>query len=71
MNIRTTVKADWHELIKIYNHALDAKHCTADTTHVTLEDKSDWLNQHSESSYPIFIIEKNEQAAGWCSLSPY
>ena len=71
MNIRTAVKKDWHDLIKIYNHAVDERYCTADTTHATIEEKSDWLNQHSETSYPIFIIEMNGKAAGWCSLSPY
>lgn len=71
MNIRTAVKDDWHELIKIYNHAVDEKYCTADTKYVTLEDKSDWPKLHSENSYPIFVIEENGKIVGWCSLSPY
>ncbi len=71
MKIRTAKETDWAEIIQIYNHAVDEKFCTADTEHVTIDLKNDWLNEHSEDSYPIFVSEINDKVTGWCSLSPY
>ena len=71
MKIRTASKRDWTEIIKIYNHAVDEKYCTADIEHVTVESRLDWLEQHSSDEYPIIVSEIDGIITGWCSLSPY
>jgi phosphinothricin acetyltransferase len=71
MIIRPAAQKDFSEIIEIYNHAVDEKFATADTEHVTIETRKEWLEQHSSDTYPIFIAEENEEVIGWCSLSPH
>lgn len=71
MIIRTATESDWGEIINIYNYAVDEKYCTADTNHATVESRLDWLKEHSEDQYPIFVYENENKIVGWCSLSPY
>ncbi len=71
MVIRTAEKADFQEIINIYNHAVDEKFATADTGYVSVESRKEWLSQHSPETYPIFVAEENGEITGWCSLSPY
>lgn len=71
MTIRTSDEKDFSEIIEIYNHAVDEKFATADTEHVTIKTRKDWLAQHSPGTYPIFVAEENNKVIGWCSLSPH
>jgi phosphinothricin acetyltransferase len=71
MNIRLAAKSDWQAIITIYNHAVDEKYCTADTEHITVESRLEWLKQHSPDTYPIIVSEIEGIITGWCSLSPY
>ena len=71
MNIRPATSQDYHDIIKIYNQAVDEKFATADTEYVTLESRKVWFAQHSPDTYPIYVAESNEEIIGWCSLSPH
>ncbi|MBN12331.1 MAG: N-acetyltransferase [Opitutaceae bacterium] len=36
-----------------------------------MENKENWLKEHSEERYPIYVAENNAETEGWCSLSPF
>lgn len=71
MGIRAAVKADWERVIEIYNQAIAAEFCTADTERVSVDSRKEWLLSHTDSSYPIYVEEYSGTIRGWCSLSPY
>ena len=71
MKIRVATEQDWNVIIEIYNQAVDEKFCTADTDHITIDTRGDWLRQHSNGDYPIWVCEVGGVVRGWCSLSPY
>jgi len=71
MLIRASKEQDLLQIVAIYNHAVDEKFSTADTEYVTLESRSEWFAQHSNTTYPIYVAEENDQVIGWCSLSPH
>jgi phosphinothricin acetyltransferase len=71
MKVRHAEIADIKRIVDIYNQAVDEQFCTADTEHITIQSRSDWLNQHSPDHYPLFVAIHEHQVAGWCCLSPY
>ena len=71
MSIRPATSGDWDSMIRIYNEAVDMRIATADTEHATLQSKQTWLASHADDRFPIFIDERDDVVAGWCSLSPY
>jgi L-amino acid N-acyltransferase YncA len=71
LKIRTASEPDWPQIIAIYNQAVDQGACTADTEHVTVASRRNWLQLHTASRYPILIAELDGAMAGWCSISPY
>ena len=62
---------DWPDITRIYNQAIDDRYCTADTEHISVDSRREWLRQHDGRQYPIFVAEKDGRIIGWCSLSPY
>ena len=71
MNLRIANENDWERVIEIYNQATLADYCNADIEPVTVNSRKEWFLKHSPKEYPIFIVEKNNETIGWCSLSPY
>jgi phosphinothricin acetyltransferase len=71
MRIRLATPDDWPRVIAIYNQAVAEPFCTADTEPATLASRGDWLAQHQDERYPIFVAEVDRCIAGWCSLSPW
>ncbi len=71
MGIRTAEVGDWESIVRIYNEAIDTRISTADTDYVSIENKENWLKEHSKEKYPIYVAENDAEIEGWCSLSPY
>jgi len=71
MAIRIAKVADWETIVRIYNEAIDTRISTADTEQVSIDCKEDWLNEHLEDKYPIYVDETDSTITGCCSLSPY
>ena len=71
MGIRIAEVGDWESIVRIYNEAIDTRISTADTDYVSIENKENWLKEHSEERCPIYVAENNAETEGWCSLSPY
>ena len=71
MRIRDAREADLPAIIKIYNAAILTRIATAQLEPVTIEDRRDWIKQHSPDRHPFWVLEINRQIAGWLTLKPF
>jgi phosphinothricin acetyltransferase len=71
MKIRDAVESDLPAIIKIYNAAVATRVATAQLEQVTLEDRRDWLKEHSADRHPFWVLEIDRQIAGWLTLKPF
>lgn len=44
---------------------------TAQLVLVTIENRWDWLKQHSPDRHPFWVLEVDEKIAGWLTLKPF
>lgn len=71
MKIREAVEADLPAIIDIYNAAVATRIATAQLEPVTLEERRDWLKEHSPDRHPFWVLEIDGQVAGWLSLKSF
>jgi L-amino acid N-acyltransferase YncA len=71
MKIRDAVEGDLPAIIEIYNAAIVTRIATAQLEPVTLEERRDWLKEHSADRHPFWVLEIDGQIAGWLSLKPF
>jgi len=71
MKIRDAVESDLPAIIKIYNAAVATRIATAQLEPVTLEERRDWLTEHSANRHPFWVLEINRKIAGWLTLKPF
>jgi phosphinothricin acetyltransferase len=69
--IRLANESDIASINEIYNQAVKEKHQTATLKPLSFEQQKTWFISHNIEKYPIFILEKENIVAGWCSLSAY
>lgn len=55
----------------IYNQAVRDGLRTAHTEPVTIEKRKQWLKQHADDQYPVFVFLDEKEPIGWLSISPY
>lgn len=70
LEIRLATKTDLPAIVDIYNSTIPSQMVTADTTAVSLEQKTQWFQEHN-SSYPLWVIETQQKILGWLSFSPF
>src|SRR5438128_9742326 len=71
MIIRDAGDADLPAIIDIYNAAIATRMATAQLDPVTLEERRDWLKEHSPDRHPFWVLETDGRLAGWLSLKPF
>ena len=71
MKIRDARESDLAAIVKIYNAAITTRMATAQLEPVTIEDRRDWIKQHSPDRHPFWVLEVNRQVAGWLTLKPF
>jgi len=71
LKIRDAVESDLPAIIKIYNAAIATRMATAQLDPVSLEERRDWLKQHSPDRHPFWVLEINRRIAGWLTLKPF
>jgi L-amino acid N-acyltransferase YncA len=69
--IRDAIEADLPEIIEIYNAAIGTRVATAQLEPVTVEQRRDWLKQHSPDRNPFWVLEVEGRIAGWSTLKPF
>ncbi len=65
------MEGDLPTIIEIYNAAIVTRIATAQLEPVTLEERRDWLKEHSADRHPFWVLEIDGQIAGWLSLKPF
>src|SRR5260370_33461654 len=71
MKIRDAVDSDLPAIIDIYNAAVATRIATAQLEPVTLEERHDWLKEHSPDRHPFWVLEIDGQVAGWLTIKPF
>jgi L-amino acid N-acyltransferase YncA len=71
MKIRDAVESDLPAIIDIYNAAIATRTATAQVEPVTLEERRNWLKEHTPDRHPFWVLEIDGQIAGWLSLKPF
>jgi len=71
VKIRDAVQSDLPAIIKIYNAAIATRIATAQLEPVTLDDRRNWLKEHSPDRQPFWVLEIDRQIAGWLTLKPF
>src|SRR5207247_11173567 len=71
MKIRDAVESDLPAIIKIYNAAVATRVATAQLEQVTLDERRNWLKEHSPDRHPFGVLEIDREIAGWLTLKPF
>lgn len=71
MKIRDAVEADLPTIVRIYNSTIPSRRSTADTEPVTVEQRLAWFRERDWTRRPIWVVEVDEEVAGWLSLGPF
>jgi L-amino acid N-acyltransferase YncA len=69
--IRDATAADLPAIVAIYNSAVPCQIITADTELITVESRIAWFQAHSPERYPLWVLEKNHQVAGWLGFQQF
>ncbi len=69
--IRKANENDAEAIAAIYNMAVAAGFCTADTEPQTTEERRKQMKAHPGPSHCYFVFEVDGKIAGWASLSPH
>jgi phosphinothricin acetyltransferase len=70
IRIRPVTLGDLQAITDIYNHAIRTTTATFDVEEKSLEDRRQWLAEHSER-YPVVVAVSGDEIVGWGSLSRY
>lgn len=71
MNIRLAQHTDLIAINAIYNQAIDARYCTADLEHISLEERKQWFHMHPADKYPVYVGVMNGEVVAWFSFSAW
>ena len=70
MNIVNATMKDLHEIVNIYNWAIENTFATFDTEKKTVESQMSWFNKH-DKKHPIFVAKNDEKVIAWGSISEW
>ncbi|MEG4011635.1 MULTISPECIES: GNAT family N-acetyltransferase [unclassified Microcoleus] len=68
MKIRSAVESDLAAIVQIYNAAIPGRMSTADLEPVSVESRLAWYREHSPNTWPIWVMESEQNIVGWLSF---
>lgn len=71
LKIRDARESDLPAIIRIYNAAIVTRVSTAQLETATLDDRRNWLKEHSPNRHPFWVVEIAGQVAGWLTLKTF
>jgi L-amino acid N-acyltransferase YncA len=71
MKIRDAKDADLPAIVAIYNAAVATRISTAQLEPVTVEERRDWIRDHSPDRHPFWVAEIEGQVAAWLTVKPF
>lgn len=63
--------ADLQRVVDIYNSTIASRIVTADTEEVSLEERTPWFFEHTETRRPLWVIEVDGVICGWVSFQDF
>jgi L-amino acid N-acyltransferase YncA len=69
--IRDAIESDLPAIIDMYNAAVATRISTAQLEPVTLEERRNWLREHSPDRHPFWVLEMNGKVAGWLTFKSF
>ncbi|WP_390405339.1 GNAT family N-acetyltransferase [Lacticaseibacillus jixiensis] len=63
--------ADLPAVVAIYNQAIPGRLATADLEPVTVADKEAWFAAYDHNTRPLWLIQVDDQIAGWVGLEAF
>jgi len=70
MKIRDAADADLPSIVAIYNDAVRTRRSTAQLDPVTVEERRNWIREHSPDR-PFWVAEIDDEVAGWLTIKPF
>ncbi len=71
MKLSLAKYSDLKGIVEIYNQAIKAGGCTADTEPFSLAEREAWFKQHTPDHFPLFVAKEENELLGYLTLSPY
>lgn len=71
IKMRDATDADLPAIVAIYNQAVLTRVSTAQLQPVTLEERKNWIREHSPDRHPFWVAETDGQVAGWLTIKPF
>ena len=71
MKIRDAIEADLPAIVDIYNATVPTRMVTAELEPVSVERRVPWFREHTPDSYPLWVVETDDQIAGWLSFKEF
>ena len=72
LRYRNATLNDLPKIVDIYNSTIATRMVTADTEPVSVEDKLQWFDEHSNDFRPLWMVEnKMNGVVGWVSFQSF
>jgi L-amino acid N-acyltransferase YncA len=71
LNLRNATEFDLPTIVEIYNASIGGRLATGDLDPISPESRLQWFHDHLPQTYPIWIVEKESQIAGWLSFQRF
>jgi L-amino acid N-acyltransferase YncA len=69
--IRDALESDLEAIVRIYNASIPGRLATADTEPVSVESRRAWLRERDPARHPIWVLQSNQEIAGWLSFGKF
>lgn len=71
MQYRDATIDDLPIIVDIYNSTIPGRLVTAETEMVTVADKMEWFNKHTQGIRPLWMAEEQGNVIGWVSFQDF
>jgi L-amino acid N-acyltransferase YncA len=71
IQIRDAEDVDLAAIVRIYNDAVATRMSTAQLEPVTIEERKDWIKEHSPDRHPFWVAEVDGNVAAWLTIKPF
>lgn len=71
MKIVLAQRKDLDGIVDIYNQAIRAGRCTADTEPFSIEQRMAWFENHHPDKFPLLVAKEGNELLGYLTISPY
>lgn len=69
--IRDANLSDLPYIVEIYNASIPGRQATADLEKISVESRLGWFKDNRSSDRPIWVLEIEEEIAGWLSFQSF